>query len=164
MKRLLSFAFLIALLTLATTTVSAQKSDFDGSWQLSMAKSVIPENLPVLSKIVVKIKGDSLLTERVYQAGDGQDYPFTENLALGGKEISLDVFNMPRKTKGSFSKDDGTISIESNTTVNGGSTDFISKETWKADKTANTLTITCKNSMGGEESTGTLVFVKSEEK
>jgi len=165
MKKLLTLAFLFGMLLSATFPVSGQKSDFDGIWVLSMAKSTLPENQPVLGKIIININGDSLLTERVYTGGDGSEYPFSENLTLDGKEIQFTIFDMPRKTKAILSVQDGTVSLESTTTFNGqgGESDFVSKETWKVDKATKTLTIDCKNTMSGEESTGALVFVKSEE-
>lgn len=165
MKKLLSLSFLFVLFLSATLTVSGQKSDFNGTWVLSRAKSTLPENQPVLGKITINIKGDSLLTERVYDGEDGQEYPFSENLTLDGKELQLTVYEMPRKIKAVLSDQAATVNLESTTTFNGqgGLSDFISRETWKVDKATKTLIINYKNTMSGEESNGDLVFVKSEE-
>jgi hypothetical protein len=142
---------------------SAQKADFNGNWKLDMTKSTLAEYSPVLVRIDVQIKGDSLLTERYYDTGDGQIYPFTENVTLDGKDYNITIYDMPRKTKASWSEQDGLM-LESTTTVNGdaGSDNFVSKETWKADGTNKTLTINFKNSMSAGESTGVFFFNKAE--
>ena len=99
MKRIASFIFLISLFMAVTVTANGQKSDFQGTWKLDRTKSTLPANLPTLIGITISIKGDSLLTERVYDSMDGQEYPFTENLTLDGKESGITIYDMPRKTK-----------------------------------------------------------------
>jgi len=79
--------------------LSAQKADFNGNWKLDMTKSTLPEYTPILIRIEVRISGDSLLTERFYNTGDGQEYPFNENLTLDSKEHNITIYDMPRKSK-----------------------------------------------------------------
>jgi hypothetical protein len=143
--------------------VTAQKADFNGTWKLDRTKSTLAEYTPILTRIEIKINGDSLLTERYYDTGDGQEYPFTENVILDGKEYGITIYDMPRKTKASWSDQEGSLIVESVTTVNGdnGSEDFITKESWKVDKTTNTFTITYKNKLGSNESEGTFILNKS---
>jgi hypothetical protein len=164
MKKTLLFALSMAFAIAFSLQVSGQKTDYNGIWKLDVNKSTLTENTPVLVKINVTIKGDSLLTERFYDTGDGQEYPFTENLTLDNKESNISIYNMPRKSKASMSSEDGSLLVESTTTVegNGGSADFISIETWKADIANKTLTISCKNSMAGEESTELFLLNKTE--
>jgi hypothetical protein len=164
MKKALLFALSMVFAIGVSLQVSGQKTDYNGIWKLDVNKSTLTENTPVLVKINVTIKGDSLLTERFYDTGDGQEYPFTENLTLDNKEYNISIYNMPRKSKASVSSEDGSVLVESTTTVegNGGTADFISKEVWKADTTNKTLTISCKNSMAGEESTVLFLLNKSE--
>ncbi len=122
------------------------------------------EYTPVLVRIDVQIKGDSLLTERYYDTGDGQVYPFTENLTLDGKEYNITIYDMPRKSKASLSDVDGSVIVESTITFNGNgsSEDFISQETWKADSVNKILTISFKNKISGGETEGAFIFNKAE--
>lgn len=161
MKRTALIIFTMAFAIVSSIQSSAQKADFNGNWKLDMTKSTLAEYTPVLVGINVQIKGDSLLTERHYDTGDGQIYPFTENLTLDGKEYSITIYEMPRKSKASWAEQDGSVIVESNTTANG-SEDFISKETWKADAANKTLVINFKNSMAGQEVTGLFFLNKAE--
>jgi len=162
MKRTMLFVLLMAFTIVSSLTVSAQKDDFNGTWRLDPAKSTLAEYTPILTRIDVRISGDSLLTERYYDTGDGQQYPFTENVMLDGKEHSITIYEMPRKTKAVWSEADGTLVVESVTTFMGdmGTQDFVSRESWKADKTKNSFTISYKNKMGSAESEGALILNK----
>jgi len=81
---------------------------------------------------------------------------------LDGKEHSITIYEMPRKTKAVWSETDGTLVVESVTTFMGdmGTQDFVSRESWKADKTKNSFTISYKNKMGSAESEGALILNK----
>jgi hypothetical protein len=164
MKRILLFAFSFFLAIGISVNTSAQKADFNGTWKLDMTRSTLTEYTPVLRRIDVKIVGDSLLTKRYYDTGDGQEYPFTENLTLDGKEYNITIYDMPRKTKASWSDQDRSVLVESTTTFDGdsGPEDFKSAETWKADKANKTLAINFKNNVSGNEAAGALIFRKSE--
>ena len=155
MKRTLLIVLLMVLTIFSAYNLSAQKADFNGNWKLDMTKSTLPEYTPILTRIEVRISGDSLLTERFYNTGDGQEYPFNENLTLDSKEHNITIYDMPRKSKASWSEQDG-LTIESTTTSNDG--DFVSKEAWKADVTAKTLTISFKNSMAGNMADGIFIL------
>jgi len=163
MKRTMLFVLLMAFAITTSLTVSAQKSDFNGTWKLDRTKSTLVEYTPILTRIDIKINGDSLLTERYYDTGDGQEYPFIENVTLDGKEYSITIYEMPRKTKALWSEPDGSVIIESITTFMGdmGSQDFISKESWKVDKTNNTVTISFTNKMGENGSSGAYILNKT---
>jgi len=142
--------------------VSGQKADFDGSWKLDESKSTLPQFPVILVKIDVTIKGDSLFTERFYDTGDGQIYPFTENLTLDNKEYLITIYDMPRKTKAAWSE--SGLSLESSIVINGnsGPEDFISKETWNADAANKTISINFKNSTSAGEESGVFFFNKAE--
>lgn len=164
MKKTKLMVLLMGITILFSIKLSAQKGDFNGTWKLDYTKSVLVEYWPALAKINVQIKGDSLLTERQYDRGDGQIYPFTENLTLDGKEININIYGMPRKSSAKWSGQDGSLLLESTTTYTGetGSDNFVSKETWKVDNISKTLTISFKNIMSAGESNGAFVFNKSE--
>jgi hypothetical protein len=163
MKRTILFMLLTVFTVASSLELSGQISDFNGTWKIDRTKSTLVEYTPVLTRIDIKINGDSLLTERYYETGDGQEYPFTENMTLDGKEYNITIYNMPRKTKASWSEQDGTLIVESTTTFSGdaGTADFISKESWKVDKSNDTFTISCKNKMAGTDSEGAFIFNKA---
>lgn len=153
-----SFLFLLLPIFL-----SGQKSGFNGTWNLDKSRIPVTDNFPVLTKIVVIINGDSLLTERIYDNGDGQVYPFRENLILNGKENTITVYDMPRKAKATWNEKNGALVHEAITTANGsdGPIDFKSTETWTVDPGNNILKISFLNKIRESESTGTFFFNKS---
>lgn len=156
--------FSIILLLILTSSFSAysQKPDFSGEWKLNKEKTVLADNQLFLSKITILIKGDSLLTTRVYENMNGEEYPFDENLDLDGKECKITIYEMPRTSKASRVIADGTITIESQTTFTGqnGEDNLTAKETWKVDNEGNTLIIDFINKMSAGETTGTNYYNK----
>ena len=163
MNKIISSVILSILILLISNSLTGQKSDFNGTWKLDLSKIPATGNFPVLTKIIININGDSLITERFYDTGDGQVYPFDENLTLDGKENLITVYEMPRKSKATW-KEKGIVLIhEATTTANGsnGPVDFKSTETWKVDSVNNILTISFKNNIFTEELTGTFIFNKS---
>jgi hypothetical protein len=162
MKRTIISLVFISLLIASSSAVYGQRGNFSGSWKLDRTKSVVGTEWPVLIKIRIEFKGDTLLTERVYDTGDGQEYPFSEKLNLDNKEYSMIIYEMPRKIKGALSEQDAVLNFESTTTFNGsaGNEDFISKETWKVDTASGILTIGFVNKTSAGEAPGSLVYIK----
>ena len=160
MKKASVFISLMVLIIIFTISATAQKSDFSGKWKLDRQKSPVTENTPILVKISVTLKADSLLTVRTYDIGDGQEYPFDENLSLDNKESKITIYDLPRKARATWSKLDNTVNLESTITFNGsgGPENFASKETWKIDKDNNILTINFVNKSSGGESSGHFIF------
>ena len=150
------------LFFLSSLTIYAQKADFSGEWKLNKEKTVLADNQLFLSGITIQIKKDSLLTTRVYENGNGEEYPFEENISLDGKDCKIVIFDMPRTSKATRSDTDGSIMIASTTTFSGnnGQEDMIAKETWKIDKEGKTLTLEFTNKMSGNETTGTYYYNK----
>ncbi|HUV01392.1 MAG TPA: hypothetical protein VMW32_10550 [Bacteroidales bacterium] len=165
MKRITFFIFLVVAVIASTFSASGQKDIFSGTWKIDRSKSTLSEYIPTLATITININGDSLLTARVYEGGDGQEYPFTENLTLDGKEYKITIYDMPRKSKATWSEKEGAVIVESTTTYydSGTPADFVSKETWKVDKANNILTISFINKMSTEEMNGALIFNKAEQ-
>jgi hypothetical protein len=139
-----------------------QKSNFSGEWKLNKEKTVLADSRLFLSKVTIQLKSDSLLTSRVYENENGEQYPFTENLSLDGKECKMSIYEMPRVTKASRSNSNDAINIESTTTFYGdnGEVKLIAKETWNVDNEGNTLTIIFTNKMAENESAGTSYYNK----
>lgn len=162
MKRAFVFIPLMVLTIIFTISATAQKSDFSGTWKIDRTKSVLPEYTPILTKITVNLKTDSLVTKRFYDVGDGQEYPFDEKLPLNGTNVSITIYDMPRKANVTWSDKDNTVNLTSTITYypSGSPVDFNSKETWKVEQ-ANTLTISFVNKSSQGESTGTFFFNKA---
>jgi hypothetical protein len=140
MKKITIFISLFIFAFISVLPAAGQDSGFQGAWKLDRTKSTVLEYFPTLVRLDVQIKGDSLLTERTYDTGDGQEYPFTENLTLDGKQYNITIYEMPRKSKASRGEQGSILSLESTTTSNGsnGPEDFVSKETGELINNPNT--------------------------
>lgn len=162
MKTKTTFIALCLVFFLPALNIYAQKTDFSGEWKLNKEKTVLTDNQIFLSGITIQLKSDSLLTTRVYENGNGEEYPFEENLSLDGKESKIIIFDMPRTSKATRSDTTGSIKIESTTTFNGnnGSEDMTAKETWKVENEGQMLTLEFTNKMSGNETTGTYYYNK----
>jgi hypothetical protein len=164
MKKIISIVLSILLVLIFSDSAAGQKADFTGTWKLDMTKVPVTRNFPVLTRINVIIKEDSLLTERFYNTGDGQEYPFTEKLTLDGNEHMITIYEMPRKSIASWKEKDVILVLQSTTTANGsnGPVDFKSTETWTVDNVNNILTISFRNTSYEGELTGAFIFNKSD--
>jgi hypothetical protein len=162
MKTKSIFALLILIFVSSTYSAIGQKANFSGEWKLNKEKTVLASDQLFLSAVSIQLKGDSLLTTRVYANDYGEEYPFVENLTLNGKECKIVIYDMPRTSKASRSNSDGSIIIESKTTFYGdsGEEDMIAKETWKVDSNGNTLIIDYTNSIAGNEMKGISYYDK----
>jgi hypothetical protein len=161
MKKQTIFVSLLLLLLVCVFNASAQNADITGEWKINREKSVITDNQLLLSKITFQLKSDSLFTTRVYESGDGQEYPFDEKISLDGKENKLVIYDMPRTSTATNSN--GSYVIASTTTFNGnnGAEDMVAKETWKLDNDGKFLTLDFTNTMSGNETTGTYFYEKA---
>jgi hypothetical protein len=136
---------LLSLLASLIITISVSAGDgkpaFAGNWKLDRTKSSTTGSSLFLSAINIKVENDNLLTERVYENSNGENYPFNENLTLDNKEYKIEIYEMPRKSKAQWSEKDNSLSIESNTTYNGNSGEQIVNtiETWKLSQDGNQL-------------------------
>lgn len=162
MKTKSIFGLLSILIFVASFSAQAQNSALTGEWKLNREKTVLADNQLFLSKVTVQLKGDSLLTTRVYENGNGEEYPFEENLTLDGKECKIAIYEMPRTSKASRVNSDGSILIESKTTFSGnnGQEDLLAKETWKVDNESKMLIIDFTNKMSAGEVTGKSYYNK----
>jgi hypothetical protein len=156
-------SFLLLLIFLPAFNISAQNSQFNGEWKLNKEKSVLTDSQLFLSRINIQLKADSVLTTRVYENANGEEYLFDEKLTLDGKDNKIEIYDMPRTSMATLTKSDGTISIASTTTFNGsnGMEDMVAKETWKVDSDGKLLTLQFTNKMSGNETTGTYFYEKT---
>jgi hypothetical protein len=152
--------FSILAIIIPSLSALSQKSNITGEWKLNMEKTVLADNQLFLSGITIQLKSDSLLTTRVYQNGNGEVYPFEENLTLDEKEYKIYIYDMPRTSHASRSKTDGSVLIESTTTFSGnnGDENLIAKESWKVDNETKMLVFSFTNKMSGAETIGTYYY------
>jgi hypothetical protein len=146
------------LFVISSFILQAQESVFTGEWKINKEKTVLPAGQIFLSKLTIKVVGDSLLTSRTYENTDGQQYPFVENLTLDGKESKIIIYDMPRTTKAVRSSSEGTLILDSNTTFYRDGQEIVlnSKETWKIESGDMPLTISFTSKMGDREFPGIL--------
>jgi hypothetical protein len=162
MKIKIIVSTLFLLIMLSGFKANAQKDDLSGEWKLNREKSVLADNQLFLSRITIQQKADSLITTRVYENGNGEEYPFDEKISLDGKDCKIVIFEMPRTSKASVSTSDKSINIVSATTFNGnsGPEDMNADEIWKLDPDGQTLVLQFTNKMSGNETKGTYYFNK----
>ena len=159
--------FFLSLLASLIITITASAGDgkpaFAGNWKLDRTKSATTGSTLFLSAINIKVQNNNLITERVYENSNGENYPFNENLTLDNKEYKIEIYEMPRKSKAQWSEKENSISLESNTTYNGNSGEQIINtiETWKLSQDGNQLIydFVTKTSEGSIK--GTYYFNKS---
>ena len=156
--------FIMLLISVIMFSYSAfgQGSNFSGEWKLNKEKTVLADNQLFLSRIIINLKSDSILTTRIYENGNGDEYPFDENLSLDGKESKISIYDMPRTSKATRSTTDGSVNIESTTTFTGnnGAENLVAKENWKVDSDGKTLIIGYTNKMSAGETSGTNYYNK----
>jgi hypothetical protein len=157
-----TFGLLLILFFTSSLSVQAQYTALTGEWKLNREKTVLTDNQLFLSKVTIQLKGDSLLTTRIYENGNGEEYPFEENLTLDGKEGKIVIYDMPRTSKASKVNEDGSIVIESKTTFNGnnGEDNLLAKETWKVDNASKLLVVSFTNKTSAGEASGTSYYNK----
>jgi hypothetical protein len=157
-----TFGLLFILIFISSFSLQAQNAGLTGEWKLNKEKTILADNQLFLSKITIQVKGDSLLTTRIYENGNGEEYPFEENLTLDGKEGKIVIYEMPRTSKASKVNADGSIVIESKTTFNGnnGEDNLLAKETWKVDNASKMLVVNFTNKSSAGEITGTNYYNK----
>jgi len=164
MKTKTTFSLLILSFLMISFNSYAQRQDYSGEWNLNREKTTLADNQLFLSKMTIQIKGDSLITTRIYENGYGEEYPFDENLTLDGKDCKISIYDMPRSSNASFSDTDGTLNIQSKTTfyANGGEDDLVAKEIWKIDPDTKLLTMEFTNTISGTETKGINYYSKND--
>ena len=159
-------AVVLVLVMFVAISFGKENPDFSGDWILDKELSKMPESSIQICKIKIKQDGDKLATSRTYENDYGEEYPFSEDVTLGGDPLEHFIYDMPRKAEAKWSKDKKTIIFESTTTYYGdsGEVDMLAKENWSLDKKAATLTIEFTSSSSMGEQKGTAVFKKAAKK
>lgn len=156
------FSLIVLLSIVVSVSAVSKKNSYAGEWKLDREKTVSGNSRLMLSKITFNLKNDSLFTARVYENANGEEYPFTENLTMDGKEHEIRIYDMPRKARAYWSQQDGLLIIETTTTFLRDSVgvDVVSKETWKVNETGSILVADYVSTTTEGEVKGTVFFKK----
>ena len=154
---------IMAVLVLFSTAMTKEKVNFSGDWVLDKQLSKLPEGRIQISKLSITQDGDKISVKRTYANDEGEEYPFVEELTLGGDTLQHDVYDMPRKAAARWSEDKKHIVFESTTTFSGdyGEVNLVAMENWSLDSKAETFTVEYTTSMPQGEQKGTAVFKKA---
>jgi len=158
------FSLVVLLFIAAAVYAGDKNSSFSGVWKLNREKTPSANGQIFLSKMSIILKNDSLLTVRTYENSNGETYPFNENLTMDGKEHKIVIYDMPRKSKASWSEQGKSLVIESTTTFtrDSGEENLISTETWKMDDSGTSLTVDYTTTLSSGTFKGSYYFMKAE--
>jgi hypothetical protein len=156
----------VFLMVCASLLFAKEAVNFSGDWVLDRELSKMPDGNIQISKIKITQEGNKIATNRTYSNEYGEEYPFSEDVTLGGDPLEHNIYDMPRKAEAKWSTDKKSIVFESTTTFygNSGEVDLIAKEKWDLDKKAGTLTIEFTSSSSQGEQKGTAVFKQAVQK
>jgi hypothetical protein len=120
LKRILipvSVSLLLLLLPLIPghSMPMGKKSNFSGTWILNEQKSELGEygRMMASNKLVILQKGKKMSMERFGAAPSGEEYSYTENYTLDGKECIIPLFEQSKKTATAvLSKDKKELTIK----------------------------------------------------
>lgn len=135
---------MISFLLFAIVAVAGEESvNFSGDWKLDRKKSDLSESRLFLAKITITQKEDSLIARRTYENMNGEQYPFTEKLALDGKESEIIVYDIPRASTANLSEDGKSATITSKMTFyrEGSEVEWTLLETWTLTEKGTILSI-----------------------
>lgn len=155
---------ILLVFCLAISLFAKKPVDFSGSWELDRAASKLGDAQLWLQEIKVTQSKDSLLTHRTYRNENWEEYPFTENLTLDGKEHEITIYDMPRKTSANVSEDKKNLVIKSQITFWGdnGEVTIPMTEKWALTEKGKTLSMEYKSVSEEGEYTIQLVYKKAE--
>lgn len=164
--KLLSIGLFIGLFLLGTAVVSAQKSNFAGTWTLNEVKSPMPENGFRMgsSKITATQDDLKLSTERTFKGQDGEDMVTKEVYTLDGKECENLFFqSMKRKSTAVWSADGKVLTINSVTLFerDGETNEMKSSETLKLSADGKELTMEISFTTPNGDMKSTCVYDKA---
>ena len=159
-------ALLSCLFLLSATFVSAQKSNFAGTWTLNEVKSPMPENGFRLGATKMTATQDDLklTTERTFKGQNGEDLTSKEVYTLDGKESENLFFQtMKRKSTVAWSADGKVMTVNSVTLFerDGESMEMKSSESWKLSADSNELTMEISFTTPNGDMKSTCVYDKA---
>jgi hypothetical protein len=152
----------LLLFAVSLFTANSQSKSFIGEWKLNKEKTVLTDANLFLSKITINLRNDSILTVRTYENANGEEYPFTENMPLNGKETKMTIYEMPRTSMATKSAD-GSLQIKSVTTFqgNGGEDNLTTDELWKIEADGKSISMNYSSKMSAGVATGVSYFTKT---
>ncbi len=162
----LTIGLLACLFLLSTAVVTAQKSNFAGSWTLNEVKSPMPENGFRMGAAKMTATQDDLKLsiESTYKGQDGEDMISKVAYTLDGKECENLFFQtMKRKSTVTWSADGKVLTINSVTLFerDGETNEMKSSETLKLSDDSKTLTMEISFTTPNGDMKSTCVYDKA---
>jgi hypothetical protein len=163
MKQTFTRIFFVAMVTLATSTLFAQRAALSGEWKLDEKKSELGEFARAATSIKTEQKDDAITITRVTPGFNGGD-PMTNTVTLtfDGKVVESEGFRgSKRKSTAKWSEDGKTLVVSSTMSFerDGQTSEFKSTESWSINKDGNLSVVTQSNSPRGE-STVKAIYTK----
>ena len=154
------------LFLLSSAITTAQKSNFTGSWVLSVEKSKIPESgfRMGATKLTVTQDDLNLNIERTSKGRDGADRVTKEVITLDGKECENVVYqSFKRKSVATWSADGKTLTINSVMVFdrNGESMEIKSSEVWKLNGDSSAILLETTSATQNGDVKASLVYEKA---
>jgi ABC-type uncharacterized transport system permease subunit len=166
-QKLLSIASFF-ILSLLLSNVSAQKTNFSGTWVLNEGKSQFGESRFRMGavKAIVKQDENSISADFTRRRPNGEETTSTEKFTLDGKECTNSNAEQTRVKKSTvtFSEDGKTMTINSTTTFerDGNTMEIKSVEIFKMSEDGKNITVETTSTSQRGEFKATLVYDKTE--
>lgn len=162
----LAIGLLTGLFLLSTAVVSAQKSNFAGTWTLNEVKSPMPENGFRMGSTKITATQDELklTSESTYKGQDGEDMITKAVYTLDGKECENLFFQgMKKKSTTAWSAEGKVLTINSVILFerDGETMEMKSSETWKLNADTKELTVEISFTTPNGDMKSTCVYDKA---
>jgi len=158
--------FLLVMTMILTSIVifyCAATMTFSGDWSMNEEKTDMEGGNQMLpAKLIILHKGNDLSVERFYVREWEDDFTYKEELTLDGVECESSIFNFPRKSVASWSKDGKMLTITSNTVFNweGNEFEINTIEKWNIEEEGNVLSVNFTSDSPQGERNGTIIYEK----
>ena len=158
--RVITSLFVVTFLLISFTTFAEnEKVNFSGEWSLNEEKSELGEGRRRMpsAKLTISQEDDTLTIERLLKRRSGEEFKVKEKFTLDGKECENTVYERPKKSVATWSKDGKSLNITSKIVFerDGNEFEFNTVEIWKLADEGNSLSIeyTSKSTRGERKRT-----------
>ncbi len=158
--RVITSLFVVTFLLISVMAFAEnEKLNFSGEWSLNEEKSDLGEGRRrrPSAKLTISQDVDTLTIERLLTRRSGDEFKVKEKFTLDGKECENTVYERPKKSVVTWSKDGKSLTITSIIVFerDGNEFEFNTVEIWKLADEGNSLSIeyTSKSSRGERKST-----------
>lgn len=158
--RVITILFVVTFLLISFMLFAeTEKLNFSGEWSLNEEKSDLGEGRRrrPSAKLTISQDDDTLTIERLLTRRSGEEFKVKEKFTLDGKECENTVYERPKKSVVTWSKDGKSLNITSKIVFerDGNEFEFNTVEIWKLADDDDSLSIeyTYKSTRGERKST-----------